>query len=380
MQITSLGEPRAKIGEINLAEFVVWRDGQFERSTFQMVDENFEIVGLDESVFRSVAKEIVGVPNDELIERRRRSYQHSAGTSAAASSASGALPGRGDSAGVSGHDNGIEGADVDAQFERARRNHTAYFSIAQASFDFAPFVRQVAATVAANGFRFSGELRIRLLQISQKDFGVQTRIGEDHRLQIAFQEFLRHARRFVYIAAADAQRAIHNRRIVENEGFLRGGRAVRIEDFDLGFEKACSKVAGVGDGCGAADELRIAAVKTGDAAKPAEDITQMAAEDAAIGVQFIEDNVAQVFEQPGPAGVVREDAGVQHVRIGQDDVAFFANGFTGVGGGVAVIGENAEAIVEVLVEVMEFGELVLREGFGGEEVHRSGIRIFERRV
>src|SRR5713226_2147416 len=273
MQITSLGEPPAKFGEVDIAELVARSNRQFERGAFQMVDQDFEIVRLDKSVFWSIAEKIVRVPNDELIERRRRSHQYGAGVSAAASGAPGALPRCGDGAGVPGHDNGIEGADVDAEFERAGGNHTANLSIAQAALDFAPFVRQVAPAVAANGFRFSGKLGMRLLQISQKDFGVQTRIGEDHRLQIAFQEFLRHARRFVDVTAADAQRAIHDRRIVENESFLRGGRAVRIEDFDLGFEKPCSKVAGVGDGCGAADELWIAAVETGDAAKPAEDIT-----------------------------------------------------------------------------------------------------------
>src|SRR6267378_1057106 len=108
MQKTSLGEPRAKIGCVDIAEFVAWSDGQFERSTFQMIDEDFEIVGLDEGVLRCVAKEIVGMAHDELIERRGGSHQHGAGASAAAASAAGALPGGGDGAGVSGHDDGVE--------------------------------------------------------------------------------------------------------------------------------------------------------------------------------------------------------------------------------------------------------------------------------
>ena len=67
---------------------------------------------------------------------------------------------------------------------------------------------------------------------------MQARVGEDHGLQIVFQEFLGHTRRFIDVAAADAQGAIHNGRIVENESFLRGGRAVGIQDFDFGFKKA----------------------------------------------------------------------------------------------------------------------------------------------
>src|ERR1700687_3419071 len=238
MQETGLGEPRAKIGYVDIAEFVARSDGQFERSTFQMIDEDFQIVRLDEGVLRCVAEEIVGMAHDELIERRGGSHQHGARATAAAASASGALPSGGDGARISGHDYGIEGADIDAEFERARRNNSTDFSIAEAAFDFAALVRQVTAAVAANGFRFSRQPGIRLLQISQENFRVEARIGEDHGLQIVFQEFLRHARSFIDVAAANAERAIYDGRIVENECLLRGWSAVGIQDFDFGFEKA----------------------------------------------------------------------------------------------------------------------------------------------
>src|ERR1700674_590196 len=203
-----------------------------------MIDEDFEIVGLNEGVLRRVAEEIVGMAHDELIERRGGSYQHGARASAAAAGTAGALPGSGDGARIAGHYDGIEGADINAELERAGRDDTADFSIAEAAFDFAAFVRQVAATIAANGFWFSRQPGIRLLQISEENFRVQARIGEDHRLQIVFQEFLRGARRFIDVAAADAEGAIHDRRIVENECLLRGWSAVGIQDFDFGFEKA----------------------------------------------------------------------------------------------------------------------------------------------
>src|SRR6266436_5854415 len=380
MQITSFGEARANIEEIDIAEFIVGRYRQFKRSAFQMVDEDFEVVRLDESVLRGVAEKIVRVANDELIERRRRSHQHGAGASAAAAGTAGALPSGGDGARVSSHDDGIERTYIDAKLEGARRNHAPDFSIAQAAFDFAAFVGQITSAVAANRFGFSWKLRIRLLQVGEKDFRLQARIGEDHGLQIAFQKFLGHAGGFIDVAAADAQGAVHDGRIVENESFFRGGRAIRIEDFDFGLKKAGSEVAGVGDGCGAADEIRIAAVEASDATKAAEDVAEVAAEDAAVGVQLVEHDVAEAFEEARPARVMREDPGVQHVRVGQDDVAFFANGFAGVSGSVAVISKNSEAAVETLVEVVKFSELVLREGFGGKEVQSSRIRIFECRV
>ncbi len=130
MKKACLREARAKIGQIGVAKFFVWLDGQFERGAFQMIDQDFEIVGLYEGVLGSITEKIIRMAHDELIERRRRSYQHGAGASTAASRASGPLPRGGDSAGVSGHDDGIERADIDAQFESTGRNDAANFSIA----------------------------------------------------------------------------------------------------------------------------------------------------------------------------------------------------------------------------------------------------------
>ncbi len=79
-----------------------------------------------------------------------------------------------------------------------------------------------------NRFRLAGRVRIGLLQIRQEQLGVQARIREHQRLQLVLQKFLRDARGFVDIAAANAQRAIHYRRIVENERLLRGRRAIGV--------------------------------------------------------------------------------------------------------------------------------------------------------
>ncbi len=53
-------------------------------------------------------------------------------------------------------------------------------------------------------------------------------------------------------------------------------------------------------------------------------------------------DVAKILEQAHPFGVVRQDAGVQHVRICEDHVRAFADSFARVAGRVAVIGEHAE--------------------------------------
>ena len=124
------------------------------------------------------------------------------------------------------------------EFQGAGGDHAADAAVAQAALDFAALAGKVAAAVAADGFGLAGRVRIGLLQIGEDQFGVQAGIGEDHRLQIVFQEFLGDAGGFVDVAAANAERAIHDRRIVEDESFLGGGRAVGVEHFDFRFEQA----------------------------------------------------------------------------------------------------------------------------------------------
>jgi regulator of RNase E activity RraA len=58
----------------------------------------------------------------------------------------------------------------------------------------------------------------------------------------------------------------------------------------------------------------------------------MRAEHAAIGVHLVDDDVAQVLEQRGPLGVVRQDALVEHVGVGHHHVAAGADGLPRIAG------------------------------------------------
>src|SRR5437899_8524348 len=331
-----------------------------------MIDAKHEIVGLDERRLGRIAEEIVRVADDELIERRRRGDQHGAGAARAAAGAAGALPGRSDRAGIAGEDGGVERADVDAELERAGRNHAANAALAQAALDLASFARKIAAAIAANRLRLRRRMWIGLFEISQQEFRVQAAVGENNGLQIAFQEFLRHARRLVDVAAANAEGAIHHRRVVEGERFFRGGRAIRGDDFHLRFDQPRGQIARIGNRGRAADELRLASVKSRNAAKPPQHVREVAAEDAAGAVQFVENDVAQVFKQAVPARVMLPDAAVQTSRVCQDDVALLANRFPRVAGSVAIVSEYAEAVCEPPAEVVKLGQLILRERLSWE--------------
>jgi hypothetical protein len=101
----------------------------------------------------------------------------------------------------------------------------------------------------------------------------------------------------------------------------------------------------------------------------------VAAEDAAVIVELVDDDVLEVLEQLDPLGVVRQDAGVEHVGVGQDDVAAGPDGPAGVLGRVAVVGEDPDLLGQAPVDIVELGLLVLRQGLGREEIHgpRRGV-------
>ena len=68
MQKASFVQALANRREIDVAELFVRRDGQLERGAFQMVDENFQIVGLHKSVLRRAAEKIIRMLHDKLIQ------------------------------------------------------------------------------------------------------------------------------------------------------------------------------------------------------------------------------------------------------------------------------------------------------------------------
>ena len=83
----------------------------------------------------------------------------------------------------------------------------------------------------------------------------------------------------------------------------------------------------------------------------------MAAEHAAIGVQFIDDYVLEAFEKLHPFRVVREHGGVEHVRVREHDMPGLAHGAASVGWRVSVVCERANFGVEVRDEPVKLIEL-----------------------
>ena len=179
---------------------------------------------------------------------------------------------------------------------------------------------------------------------------------------------------------AYAELAVDDRRVVDDDHPFASGRAVVIDKRHLIADQRGGELRRVGDGRRAEDEGWVAAVELAYSPQPPEDVGQVASENAAVGVQLIDDHVVEALEELHPFGVVGEDRGVQHVRVGEDDVPGGTHRPAGVGGRVAVVGEGADLFTDIRDQPVQFVELVLGERLCGEEIERARRAILQDRV
>lgn len=159
---------------------------------------------------------------------------------------------------------------------------------------------------------------------------------------------------------------VDHRRIVENKMPFPHGGAVVVDKGDRAANEGLGQLAGVGNGGAAQDKLRMAAIKFAQAHETPQHIGQVGTEYATVSVNFINDNVAQVFKELDPLGVVGKNAAVQHVRIGDHNVARLAHSTPSRAGRVSIVGVGLDVHAHGLDELVQFADLVRGQGLGGK--------------
>ena len=100
----------------------------------------------------------------------------------------------------------------------------------------------------------------------------------------------------------------------------------------------------------------------------------MGAEDPAVAVGLIHDHIAEAPEEPGPPRMVREDAEVQHVRVGEDEIRMVPDPAPGSGIGVAVIGFGPDGGE---LQGPDRGQLVGGQCLGGGQIEGHGAVVVD---
>src|SRR5687767_6201920 len=115
-----------------------------------MFQEDQQMVGIHQCLLGRALEEIFGMMGEELVNRTRRGDHHSHCGFKTATRATRLLTRGSNGARVSDKDRRAQSADVDSELQRVCGNDGFYRAIAEALFDFAALVREVARAIATN--------------------------------------------------------------------------------------------------------------------------------------------------------------------------------------------------------------------------------------
>ena len=123
----------------------------------------------------------------------------------------------------------------------------------------------------------------------------------------------------------------------------------------------------------------MAAVKVAQAQQPAQNVCQVAAEYAAVGMNFIDHDVLQVFKQLDPFGVMRQNTAVQHIGIRDDNVPRLAHRLAGRSRRIPVVGIGFDIDADFLDHVVKLADLIGGKRFCRKNVERPGVLVLQDR-
>ena len=148
------------------------------------------------------------------------------------------------------------------------------------------------------------------------------------------------------------------------------GRAALRNDLHLQPRERPDEDFGLGDGGGGQDKLRLRAVVGADPPQAPQHLGHVAAHDAAVGVDFVDDHELQSRKEAGPRGVVRHKPHVEHVRVSDEHVRRVRlDGLARRRRRVAVINGGRQGRGgQGRVQLLEGFQLVLLQGLQGKEI------------
>ena len=326
------------------------------------------IARMDDAGVDGGVEDDFGVVDDVRIERIIAGDEHGHPPLPGAASTSRLLPQGRQSARPTGDDDEVESGDVDAQFQGIRRRHGQQLSRTQSGLEHSALFGQIPAPVRGD-LACQGLVHLSHLVADGLREGFGAAAGGDerdrpiaraHRIgddiggfdQSAAPVPARRHRRFPQgEAAGRAWGRILGHRMCGPTGQLRK-RHVRVSHRRRG-----------------SDDDRGRAIVGGDAQQAAEDECDMGPEHSAVPVGFVDDDEAEVLEHPGEALVLGQNAAVEHVRVGEDDVRMPSRPVLRDLRGVPVIAGRTHALDD---EPFEFGQLIGGQGLRRRDVDRRG--------
>ncbi len=270
----------------------------------------------------AAAKQGLGVAREEPVEPVRSGHVERESLTAPAGSSPLLAQAR-DGAGEPDGDRAVEQPDVDPELERVGRRHAEELARDEIALDRTALLGGVARAIGREPERQVGaSCRLeRLAGDPEHDLDATAAAHEADRPQARGRERREQARRLGERRPALARLVVEQGRLPEGDG-ARGARGpVLRHDGHLETRQRTRQLDGVPDRRRGEQERRRRSVQRAHAAQPPQDERHVAAEDTAVDVCLVDDDVREAAKHLGPARVVREDPEVQHVRVREDRVA-----------------------------------------------------------
>jgi hypothetical protein len=354
-------------------------EGQLGAGAQEMGPRDDRVVRVEDDLLETAPHELLRMGHEVLVERVRHADEHGQGRAVLPPDAPDPLPGGDYASGVPDEQAHVETADVHAQLEGARRDHSLQRAREQTALDLAALLGEVAGAVGAHARGVAGRS---LQEPRMQELRDLARLGEGDRAVPLVERPGEKLRRGGVRAAA---------RVQEQEVPLGAGRAAPIHHGEPASREGLAQPSRVGDAGGGRDETRPASVVLRHAQQPLQDVMQVRSEDPPVNVQLVHHHERQVLEQKTPVVVVRQDPEMQHVGIGDQDVGRIGLDLPASRvGGVPVVdrghdrppgarqpvgaGNYAAVARHGTRELGDPLQLVLRQGLVREKVQRPGPR------
>jgi len=282
--------------------------------------------------------------HDELIQRKGPADQNRQGKARSPPRPARLLPGAGNGPGIPPDNAGIQPSDVDSELQGIGADHSQHLSVPEPLFNLPANLWEISPTVPPDEipipfFPFDSILKVFGQYLHVKPAG-----GEYDGLNSPLYERVRQASGRTEVAPPNAKLLVDYRWVVKEEELLRRGCSVLVDQFNRALKQLLRQLPGVGNGGGTADELRPRPIEIADALYPSEHVGHVGAKDPTVGVKLVDDDVPQVLKELDPLGMVRKDARMEHIRIGDYDVPLSPNRLSSILGGIPVIGEGSDGL------------------------------------
>ncbi len=252
------------------------------------------------------------------------------------------LPQRRDRSGEADRDRAVEEADVDPELERVGRGHAEELALDEASLDLAALLGRVAGAVRREPSR--GRDVDALGREAVDQLGGLPALREADRPQPARRELGEQPCGVAERARPEPELRVEERRVPDHDLALGSRGRVFTDDRRRLARELERELARVRDRRRREEELRLRVVDPRQPPEPPEDVRDVRAEDPAVHVRLVDDDVAEVREDVSPAVVVREDADVEHVRVREHDVRPLPDLPAALARRVAVVDRRPEAL------------------------------------